>query len=382
MDVIRTDQYALVITQKKEIYDLLLLLSKDNFFELKWVPSQVEAEKLMAFSPPFVLILNDCVHSSSWQDLKEQYPDLPLILCGMHPDTCVLLDMVHRGVMDYFDLQVLSSEYLSEALLRAFMLSSVHQERQLYRKRLEEMLKMDQEAGRRVQQKFFPEHKWLFHDICFDYRIYPSLYLSGDFVDYYPIDDHRVAFYVADVSGHGASSAFVTILLKNYIERLRRRFALKMDEALQSPHQVLSSLNTELYSLGLGKHLAIFSGLIDTQEKKLYYSVAAQYPPPYLILEGGKVILLDEKGGLPIGIFPATSYPLYEQQLTDSFTLVILSDGILEVLDEVGIEAKELALREKVLALKGDLCEIEKLYALDQRDTLPDDITLCVISSG
>ena len=36
--------------------------------------------------------------------------------------------------------------------------------------------------------------------------------LSGDFVDYFRITDRHFAFYMADVSGHGASSAFVTVL--------------------------------------------------------------------------------------------------------------------------------------------------------------------------
>lgn len=35
-----------------------------------------------------------------------------------------------------------------------------------------------------------------------------SLYLSGDFIDHIRLDDDRVLFYLADVSGHGASSAF------------------------------------------------------------------------------------------------------------------------------------------------------------------------------
>ena len=31
-----------------------------------------------------------------------------------------------------------------------------------------------------------------------------------EFVDYFRVDERRIGFYLADVSGHGASSAFVT----------------------------------------------------------------------------------------------------------------------------------------------------------------------------
>lgn len=44
------------------------------------------------------------------------------------------------------------------------------------------------------------------------YLLIPSLYLSGDFVDVVSIDADKTMFYLADVSGHGASSALVTVL--------------------------------------------------------------------------------------------------------------------------------------------------------------------------
>jgi len=388
--VIQTNQYIFMATDPLSPSSPLVVMLQRSRFEVRCVEIQkietIEAELQQALDceMPFVLVVSDTFsgHAFEWHAIKAKYFDLPIILFGTQPKPEGLLMMLHHGVTDYFDINIVSPDYVTEALDRAFMLSSIHLEKRSYRKRLEEMLrvlKMDQEAGRCVQQKFFPEHNWSYQGVSFDYRIYPSLYLSGDFLDYYPIDDHQVAFYVADVSGHGSSSAFVTILLKNYIERLRRRFVLKMDAALQSPNQVLASLNRELCALSLGKHLAIFAGVIDTQSKKLSYSMAAQYPAPYLILEGGVVEVLDEKGGVPIGIFPSSTYPLYERALTDSFTLIILSDGILEVLEAEGIEAKESALRQKVIALKGHLVDIEKAYALNQRDTLPDDITLCVV---
>ena len=35
--------------------------------------------------------------------------------------------------------------------------------------------------------------------------------------EYFRLDDHKMAFYFADVAGHGASSAFVTVLLKTWV---------------------------------------------------------------------------------------------------------------------------------------------------------------------
>src|SRR5690606_40550624 len=77
-------------------------------------------------------------------------------------------------------------------------------------------------AGRHIQLKLFPERGREIDGLQFDHLIKPSLYLSGDFLDYFQIDERNVVFYLADVSGHGASSAFVTVLLKNLTNRLQR----------------------------------------------------------------------------------------------------------------------------------------------------------------
>ena len=66
----------------------------------------------------------------------------------------------------------------------------------------------------KVQMKMLPENDQVIEGIYFEHLIKPSLYLSGDFLDYFKLDNDRVLFYFADVSGHGASSAFVTVLLK------------------------------------------------------------------------------------------------------------------------------------------------------------------------
>ncbi len=82
------------------------------------------------------------------------------------------------------------------------------------------LLQEDQNAGRQVQMNMLPVTPWSIEGLEFSHRIIPSLYLSGDFVDYFRVDERRVAFYLADVSGHGASSAFVTVLLKFMTTRL------------------------------------------------------------------------------------------------------------------------------------------------------------------
>ncbi len=136
-------------------------------------------------------------------------------------------------------------------------------ENQRYREKLEKanreleaslnLLQEDQNAGRQVQMNMLPVSPWAINEFKFAHQIIPSLYLSGDFVDYFRVDERRVAFYLADVSGHGASSAFVTVLLKFMTPRLL--FESKRSGTLPEfkPSEVLGRINRGLISCKLGK---------------------------------------------------------------------------------------------------------------------------------
>ena len=54
---------------------------------------------------------------------------------------------------------------------------------------------------------------------------------------------------VADVSGHGASSAFVTVFLKALTNRIRRQFEKRTKVSTLSPGRMLQTMNDELKRL-------------------------------------------------------------------------------------------------------------------------------------
>ncbi|MGV8664243.1 SpoIIE family protein phosphatase, partial [Pseudomonas aeruginosa] len=83
-------------------------------------------------------------------------------------------------------------------------------------------------------------------------RIIPSLYRSGDFVDYFRVDERRVAFYLADVSGHGASSAFVTVLLRFMTTRMLYESRRNCTLPEFKPSEVLEHINRGLINTKLG----------------------------------------------------------------------------------------------------------------------------------
>jgi sigma-B regulation protein RsbU (phosphoserine phosphatase) len=90
----------------------------------------------------------------------------------------------------------------------------------------------DQQAGRQVQMRMLPNSPLVIGDYLCSHTIIPSLYLSGDFTDYFTVDDHYLVFFMADVSGHGSSSAFATVLLKNLFARKRSDYLRRNEDTI------------------------------------------------------------------------------------------------------------------------------------------------------
>ncbi len=291
------------------------------------------------------------------------------------------------GAADFLLKPISDPEVLNHAINRAFEEHQLNLENRLYREALEKknqelktslrLLKEDQEAGRAVQLKLLPENKHSFGSIDIEYKIIPSLYLSGDFVDYFGLGDGRVGFYLADVSGHGASSAFVTVLLKTVANRVRHRFSTNVaDDSF--PEVMLRAANDELLPLGLGKHLAVFCGYIDLATRRLTYCSAAHFPPP--ILQTNNEIIALEGRGLPVGLFEGVHYDVHEVSLGESFALTLFSDGILELMPQSSVAEKESYLVEIVTNGIHNIDQLLKVLDLDFEEAVPDDVAVMTIT--
>ena len=246
------------------------------------------------------------------------------------------------------------------------------------------MLRLDQQAGGQIQRKLLPPSSLSINGVHCEYSLTPSLYLSGDFLDFQRFDDRYSVFYFADVSGHGASSAFVTVLLKYLCNRWLSRWDGESPEALASDW--LARLNAELLDTGIGKHATLFVGVIDHRRRYLHYSLGAQLPVPLLAHPGGLIALEGE--GMPVGLFPRTVYSSYGCELPEDFRLWLCSDGVLECLPGNSLESRLEELRGRishcsdVATLRAGLGVYRVTGDEDsvEHQELPDDLTIMMLS--
>lgn len=319
--------------------------------------------------------------------LLHELPDTSVIVVTETASLDEAVTALHEGASDFLVKSLLNDDILRVSVQRAMERRALREENRLYREKLEhanarlqhslQLLEQDQRAGRQVQSRLLPPTPHQANGLTLCHFILPSLYLSGDFVDYFSLGTGRTAFYLADVSGHGASSAFVTVFLKTLTNRIRRHFEKRTAVAALSPGRIMAAMNEELRALGTGKHLTVFCGVIDTNEDVLTYCIGAHYPPPVLI-NGGEVRVL-EGSGLPLGLFPDSRYEEHRVPLQRRFSLLAFSDGILEVLPAGDLAAKEALLRSEVAAVDGQLEALAERLGLEKVREVPDDIALLMI---
>jgi len=299
-----------------------------------------------------------------------------------------MIDILRAGASDFVVKPPRKPENIDSVLSRLLAQVRVSRMNQVYRQELEATnrdlrsgiteLRSDQSAGRKVQMRMLPEHQRAIGPLVFDHLIKPSLYLSGDFLDYFRLDDTRSLVYIADVSGHGASSAFVTVLLKNLTNRLQRNLRRGSSDDILYPERFLNRVNNELLETGLGKHLTLFVGLLDFERKVLRYAVGAHFPMP--IISGGGETRFLEGSGLPVGLFEDPTWDIYEVPLPKDFNLVLFSDGILEVIDAPNLDGKEARLLELVSQGGHTIASLRGMLDLDDINELPDDIAIVTVT--
>jgi len=307
---------------------------------------------------------------------------MPAIALTSEGTAEVIISALRSGADDVFlssDLDLhpeLFVESMKRQLKRAFHIVEAKRLRESLERSLDE-LRADHRAAQQVQQNLLPPKEQIINGIRFEYTLTPSLLLSGDFVDAITVNEHQVLFYLADISGHGASSALVTVLLKNMTHRLLRNYKRHSSFDILSPIATLERINRELLLTGLGKHLTMFIGLIDTKSSKLTYAVGGHHPMPVFHSQDYTGYL--EGRGMPAGLFESPTFEQREVQLPQAFALTLFSDGILEIINGYSLKDKE----ENILQLlKGGFVSSFDLSArLIKADASnPDDVAIMTVS--
>lgn len=312
--------------------------------------------------------------------------DLPatpvLVVSGMGTMQDVV-EALRRGAWDFISKPVVDPEFLVHAAQRALEKAALLEQNRQYSESLQQAnrqlsaaldaLRADEEAARHLQFQLLPEDRLVLGSCSFSRRLFPSKTLSGDFLEYFSVGDRHAAFYLADVAGHGAASAFITAILTTLVGKHRESFATRDDATILEPEALLDRLDAELRSQRLEKHVTMFYGVLDSFTGQLKYANAGAFPFP-LVARGAEVVEL-EVPGRPLNLPGRARFGTGETELVPGGRLLIASDGVLELPPRQS-HAERRARLARILADSPDLDAVLDALTLNETTELTDDIAV------
>jgi serine phosphatase RsbU (regulator of sigma subunit) len=211
------------------------------------------------------------------------------------------------------------SDYASVAIENSRLL-----EESIEKERLEKEL----DVAREIQKKILPTKLPVYPGLQIASVFIPAFEVGGDYYDFFEINENRLGFVIADVSGKGISAAFIMAEVKGIFESLSKTIERPKDILIKANDILRNTLDSKSF-------VSAAYGYIDLAEGKLFLARAGHCP---LFLLRGKEYKQIKPPGLGLGL----SDNEYFDQTLEEFsidlkvddTIILYTDGITEAKNE------------------------------------------------
>lgn len=247
----------------------------------------------------------------------------PLINSNDESIGVIQLDTLKRSIaFDEEDLEIITTVAVQASL--AIQKADLFEEA----KKADD-IQSDLELAHELQQRFLPQRAPDFEEYDFYSYYRPMQEVGGDYFDYIPLSDHRIAILVADVVGHGIAAAMLMAKVS-----AESRFALASnDSALAATIQ----MNKSLSGMNLDRFVTLVLVMLDTENNTLEIVNAGHMPPIVRKSESGEIVeVAFDESGLPLGIMEEAEYQSVQVELSPGDSVLMYTDGINECMDPDG----------------------------------------------
>lgn len=182
------------------------------------------------------------------------------------------------------------------------------------------------EFATQIQQSFLPQQAPDIEGYEFAHYYQAAFQIGGDYFDYIPLPEGKIAVAQGDVSGKGVPAA---LLMARLSSSLRYRLLMEQDYA-----KVLEAINREVYNDGIDfRFITLALMIIDPRESTIGLVNAGHLPPA--LKRGSEVTYLEpETSGWPLGIEPDSTYELTTYPVEPNDIFMLYTDGLTESIDD------------------------------------------------
>lgn len=202
--------------------------------------------------------------------------------------------------------------------------------------------------------------------------------VGGDFYDYFPIDEHRICFLIADVSGKGTPAALFMMTAKTMI----KDYALTRN----STSEIFNEVNARLCENNdEGMFATAWIGILDIQTMTLQYTNAGHNYPIFRH-KGHPCEMIVKNHGLFLAGMEFTRYKQDEIQLEPGDRLLLYTDGVTEahnVKNELYGEERLIKVMENTKDSSGEQvleCILDDVNRYAEGVPQFDDMTMVILT--
>lgn len=238
--------------------------------------------------------------------------DIPVIFLSAMDDVKSKVRGLKIGGVDYVSKPVHGEEVLARVRVHLRIRESNRSVVRQHQARMEEL--RDAQQAILVRPEDCPEASFsVFYE--------PMEEAGGDFYDVFRLDSDVFGYFVADVSGHGTSAAFLTSAIKALLRQ--------HTGPLFSPEDTLRGIDAVMRQmLGEEQYLTACYANLNRRTGRLSV-VSAGHPPVIVVSASGQAQTLQMDSD-PLGIFSALVIQRKEVRVSQGDRFYLYTDGLIE----------------------------------------------------
>jgi len=278
--------------------------------------------------------------------VSEQFPLVKSVIVSAYGDMSNIRTALNRGAFDFVTKPIDFTD------LETTLKKTIHEAHVFQRAAQEHdqlvAIQQELEVARQIQKSIVPRKFPPFPERQ-DFELYaemiPARNVGGDFYDFFLIDDARLGFVIADVSGKGVPAALFMAVSKTLLKATALK-GLPPDECLKEINRILFMESVS------AMFVTVFYGILHTRTGAVDYCNGG-HNPPYILRAGGRIETMGTTGGLVLAAMKNTAYKAQQINLHAGDGIFLYTDGVTEAMNRNNDQFSESRLEENLTHATG-----------------------------